>query len=69
MNQSVNRHRSAALRRFAAPILLLAMANASMAAPDYGAFAELLHVDTRLAYMRVMDAAMLKEVKQARAEY
>jgi hypothetical protein len=42
MNRSVNPRQSAALRRFAAPILLLAMANASMAAPDYVAFDELL---------------------------
>lgn len=42
MNQSANPRRSATLRRFAAPILLLAMANASMAAPDYSAFDELL---------------------------
>lgn len=43
MNQSANPRRSATtLRRLAAPILLLAMANASMAAPDYSAFDELL---------------------------
>ena len=42
MNQSVNPHRCAALRRFAVPILLLAMTNASTAAPDYSAFDELL---------------------------
>ena len=42
MNQSANPRRSATLRRFAAPILLLAMANASMATPDYSAFDELL---------------------------
>ncbi len=47
MNQSVNPRRSATLRRFATPLLLLAMANASTAAPDYSAFDELLLQNVR----------------------
>lgn len=42
MSQSVNPCRFAALGRFAAPILLLTIANASAATLDYGAFDELL---------------------------
>ncbi len=51
MNRSVNPHRSAALRRFAASILLLVMANASMAAPDYSAFDELLLQNVRNGFV------------------
>ena len=51
MNQSVNPRRSAALSRFAAPILLLAMANASTAALDYSAFDELLQQNVRNGFV------------------
>lgn len=47
MNQSVNLHRSATLSRITAAILLLAIANASTAAPDYRAFDELLRQNVR----------------------
>ena len=51
MNQSVNPRRSAALSRFAVPILLLTMANASTAAPDYSAFDELLLQNVRNGFV------------------
>lgn len=51
MNQSVNPHQSAALSRFAAPILLLALANADAAALDYSAFDELLQQNVRNGFV------------------